>query len=82
MIQNSIIRKSLAIAGMMVVVFFTACSKDSGGSSTPGTNPPPATGKKLSRIEYDGGSYENITYNSNGSIGKITVHYEYSGGNS
>lgn len=80
MTKNKLVRKSLAIAGMMVAVFFGACSKDN--NSTPVTTPPPVNGSKLSRIEYDGGSYENITYNGNGSIGKITVHYEYTGGNS
>lgn len=78
MTKNTLFRKSLAIAGIVVTILFAACSKD----STPGTDPVPGSGKKLTRIEYDGGNYQNIQYNSNGSIGKITTHFEYSGGNS
>jgi hypothetical protein len=54
---------------------FTACEKDSPA-------PDPITGptiKKLSKIEYDGGSYATIGYNSNGSISKVTNHQQYVG---
>ncbi len=64
---------SLLIAGAFL---FTACEKN---PSIPDTGNGPA--KKLTRIDYDNGSYESIEYNGNGTISKITNHTEYFGGN-
>jgi hypothetical protein len=58
------------------ILAFTACVKDS-PTPDPITNP---IIKKLSKIEYDGGSYETIEYNINGSISKIANHIQYVGG--
>lgn len=56
----------------LFVLAFTACEKD---SPTPDPITDPAI-KKLSKIEYDGGSYEAIEYNTNGSISKVTNHIQ------
>lgn len=57
------------------VLLFAACTKENIKEPDP-----QATGKKLSRIEYEDG-YQNITYNDNGTVSKIVVHTEH-GGNS
>ncbi len=60
---------------LLVALLVSGCTKNPG---TPGTqNPPPGNTKKLSRIAYDDGSYENIAYNSNGSITSITNHVTF-----
>ncbi|MES2003650.1 MAG: hypothetical protein V4450_03950 [Bacteroidota bacterium] len=71
---------SLVKLGLLSILLLTACSKDPVTTPDPGTNPPPASGKKISKIEYDGGSYESVEYNSNGTIAKITNHIVYSTG--
>lgn len=71
--------KPLFILLAGAVLLLHSCSKDPGVNPDPGTNPVPA-GKKLSKIEYDGGSYETIEYNTNGTIARITNHIEYSNG--
>lgn len=63
------------LSTFLVGLLFTACEKDS-PVPDPVTNP---TVKKLSKIEYDGGSYESIEYNTNGSISKVTNHIQYVG---
>lgn len=68
------------LAAFSFVLLFAACSKDLTGSDNPGTDPSNGSGNKISKIEYDGGSYEAISYNSNGTVNKITNHIEYSGG--
>jgi hypothetical protein len=52
--------------------FLTSCVKE-GESINP-------LAKKLSKIEYDGGSYEAIDYNTDGTLSKITNHEAYVGG--
>lgn len=51
---------------------FASCEKE--GKS------PDSTAKKIRKIQYDGGSYESIDYNSNGTIHTITNHTEYTAG--
>lgn len=51
---------------------FTSCVKE-GVSVNPDA-------KKLKKIEYDGGSYETIDYNADGTLKQIVNHNEYAGG--
>lgn len=61
---------------LFFAMLLIACSKEY--SPDPVTTPPPANGKKLSKIQYDDGSYEAIEYNSNGTVKKITNHVAFS----
>lgn len=69
------------LAALSFILLFAACTKDLTESADPGTDPSNNSGNKISKIEYDGGSYEGISYNSNGTVNKITNHLEYGGGN-
>ncbi len=74
---NLLTKKNIVIALFLSLVL-VACSKDS--VVTPDPAPQPGGTKKLAKIEYDGGSYQSMTYNSNGTINTITVHIAYSQG--
>ncbi len=70
----------LAIIWLLAIVLITGCTKEYVNTPDSGNNPPPSGNKKLSKIEYDGGSYESIQYNTNGTVSKITNHIEYGTG--
>jgi YD repeat-containing protein len=61
---------------LFLAMLLSACSKEY--TPDPVTTPPPANGKKLSKIQYDDGSYEAIEYHTNGTVKKITNHIAFS----
>lgn len=59
---------------LTVVVLFSACTKEFEPAPTdPQNNPGNGNEKKLSKMEYDDGSYTSINYNTAGQIAKLTV---------
>ncbi len=71
----------VAAIWLLAIVLFTGCTKEYVNTPDSGNTPPPPSGnKKLSKIEYDGGSYESIQYNTNGTVSKITNHIDYGSG--
>jgi hypothetical protein len=75
----NLLKKRNLLIPVICSLIMSACTKDAVTNPDPGTQPP-ASGKKLSKIEYDGGSYEAIEYNVNGTISKITNHIAYTNG--
>jgi hypothetical protein len=67
--------KTMKIFSLFITTafLFTSCVKEGDF-----VNP---LAKKLTKIEYDGGSYEAIDYNPDGTLARITNHEEYTGGN-
>lgn len=70
--------KKTGVLYVLLVMLAIACTKEPIGTDP--QNPPPANGKKLSKIQYDDGSYEAIVYNTNGTINTITNHIEFISG--
>lgn len=66
------IRSRLFSLLVTTAFLFTACVKE-GVSVNPDA-------KKLTRIEYEGGSYEAVEYNTDGTLKKIVNHEAYVGG--
>lgn len=56
---------------------FIACDKEDVNEPGPGTNPD----KKISKIEYENGSYQTMAYHADGKLKTIVVHTRYGGNN-